>query len=98
MPGQYKAIFLHRGEWVYAPEDARVLPVLGHTKPHIFLGGKELRHCSGCNTWRPLSKYSKGGGHGGYQGYCVVCSVDYKRARKPKRLAGRLGALGESER
>ena len=63
-----------------APCSALVIPV-GVGKPHIRYGGRELRHCSGCGTWRNLSKFRKGDHSDGLQGYCVDCAREYRRSR-----------------
>lgn len=42
------------------PEGSRVVNpgTKGHAKPHVILDGHELKHCAGCNTWRPINDFS----------------------------------------
>ena len=40
------------------PRGAQIIPTThGLQKPHILLRGIELKHCSRCDEWKPLSQY-----------------------------------------
>ena len=40
------------------PRGAKILPTThGLQKPHILLKGKELKHCSMCDSWKTLDLY-----------------------------------------
>jgi len=68
-------VYKTRGKGVYAPDGSRVLPVSSkHVKPHIVFESRELKHCSKCNTWRPLSKFKyRRQSVDGLQSFCVSC-------------------------
>ena len=65
------------------------------TKEHVFENGVELKGCSRCKAWLPLSAYSKDKTkHDGLHGFCKECvreigSHSYqKNKQKKKELVG----------
>lgn len=43
---------------IKVPQGATILPTThGLQKPHIMLHGVEMKHCSQCQDWKPLSDY-----------------------------------------
>lgn len=71
-----RVVFKWDGEVVLAPSTAEVMEVPGssRTKPHILVDGVEFKHCSSCDTWRRLSKFSRSSlTWDGLQGFCDGC-------------------------
>jgi hypothetical protein len=87
-----KLVYFRNGVSVFAPSDARVVAdsVSDCVKPHILLGGVELKHCFRCNTWKRLSRFHVSASTwDGLQSMCVSCrgvenSKCSEARRKPK--------------
>ena len=82
------------GQWVMAPDGAKVLPTGSHSvKPHILQNGVELRHCACCGVWLPLKDFARGKGYRGLHGFCRICSdasnVRTAARRRVEKLTGK---------
>jgi len=89
-------VYRIKGKGVYAPDGSRVLPVSSkHVKPHIVFENRELKHCSNCNTWRPITKFKyRRQSVDGLQSFCMSChSLIASEANSPNRISKRKGIV-----